>query len=144
MVLKKRLAWPLLALGCFAGTPALGADDSRERVKLPPMMQEHMLNNMRDHLVALDEILAGLAVGKPDQAAETAERRLGLSALERHGASHMAQFMPPRMQEIGTQMHRAASRFALAAQEGDAARTYAALREVTASCVACHAGYRVR
>jgi hypothetical protein len=32
------------------------ADDGRVAVKLPDMMREHMLGNMRDHLVALEEI----------------------------------------------------------------------------------------
>ena len=39
-------------------------------------------------------------------------------------------------------MHKAASRFALKAQEGDALPAYKALQEVTAACIACHAAYR--
>ena len=33
------------------------------------------------------------------------------------GAAHMAPYMPKPMQDIGTQMHRAASRFSRTAQE---------------------------
>jgi hypothetical protein len=113
-------------------------------VKLPQMMQQHMLSNMRDHLVSLNEILTDLANGQYDKAAEVAESRLGMSSLESHGASHMAKFMPPGMQKAGTHMHRAASRFALKAQEGDPLSAYQALTEVTAACVACHSGYRIR
>ncbi len=66
-----------------------------------------------------------------------------MSSLDRHGAAHMAPLMPQPMREIGTNMHRAASRFALKAQEGDLPGTYAALRAVTAECVACHERYRI-
>lgn len=120
------------------------ADDARKMVELPAMMQEHMLANMRDHLVTIDKILGHLTRGELDKAAETAERNLGMSSLETHGASHLAQFMPQEMQTMGTNMHRAASRFALKAQEGDALAAYHSLQEITTACVACHAAYRIR
>ena len=47
------------------------ADDVRERVKLPPMMREHMLGNMRDHLMTLDQILGAVANAKFDDLAIT-------------------------------------------------------------------------
>lgn len=148
MRLFARLAVPLAA--ALLAAPAL-AQDGRALVKLAPHMEAHMLANMRDHLAAVSEILAGLAAGKHDEAAKIAESRLGMSSLERHGASHMAGFMPKPMQEIGTAMHRAASRFAIVAQDAAVAPTpealrgvFRALNEVTATCVACHAGYRLR
>ena len=70
-----------------------------------------------------------------------------MSSLEAHGATHMARFMPESMQSIGTGMHRAASRFAVAAQEaeveGGLNRAFSALSEVMQQCVACHASFRV-
>jgi hypothetical protein len=128
----------------FMAGPAQAGADARELVQLPAMMQEHMLSNMRDHLVALNDILARMAAGNLEAAAEVAESRLGMSSLEVHGASHMAKFMPEGMQKAGTQMHRAASRFALKAQEGEALPAYQALSEVTAACVGCHQAYRIR
>lgn len=113
-------------------------------VDLPAMMQQHMMSNMRDHLAAINEILIHLANDQLDQAADIAEYRLGMSSLKSHGASHMAKFMPEGMQQTGTSMHRAASRFALKAQEGEALSAYNALSEVTTSCVACHSSYRIR
>jgi hypothetical protein len=79
-----------------------------------------------------------------DKAAEVAESRLGMSSLESHGARHMAKFMPEGMRQAGTSMHKAASRFALKAQEGEALAAYKVLSEVTLACVACHTGYRIR
>lgn len=132
----------LLAMA-FMPAP-LAQQDHRQLVELPAMMQEHMLTNMRDHLATLDAILAALAQEQSEQAAELAEQRLGMSSLDRHGAAHMAPLMPQPMQEIGMNMHRAASRFALKAQEGDRLGAYAALRAITAECVACHERYRIR
>ena len=115
------------------------------------MMQEHMLANMRDHLRALDEILGHLADGDVDAAGTVAENRLGMSSLDAHGASHIAQFMPEGMRAAGTEMHRAASRFVIAAQDAELApgkdaqhEIYRALQAVTSSCNACHQAYRIR
>jgi hypothetical protein len=119
-------------------------EDSRQFVELPEMMKQHMMANMRDHLAAINEILIKIAEGQLDQAADIAESRLGMSSLESHGASHMAKFMPEGMRQAGTRMHRAASRFALRAQEGEVLPSYSALSEITSACVACHAAYRIR
>ena len=120
------------------------SDDARILVEMPQMMQEHMLSNMRDHLVAVNEILLYLGQGELEKAAEISEYRLGMSSLESHGASHMAKFMPEGMRQAGTAMHKAASRFSLKAQEGDVLAAYKALSGITSACVACHSGYRVK
>ena len=138
----------MLAVLSLTALPAAAGDDARTPVPLPPPMAEHMLGNMRDHLVTLNEILAALAAGAFDKASDIAEQRLGMSSLAAHGAAHMAPYMPKGMQDNGTAMHRAASRFARAAQEAaferDTARALGALGEVTSLCVACHSGYRLR
>jgi cytochrome c553 len=123
---------------------SVASSDTRTLVELPEMMQTHMLSNMRDHLAAINEILVYLGNGELDKAAETAEYRLGMSSLESHGASHMARFMPAGMRQAGTTMHRAASQFAITAQEGEVLAAYKALSQVTSACVACHSGYRVK
>ncbi len=144
---------PLLAPLVFAGVlvapnaPATEGD-SRIAVEMPVMMQDHMRANMRDHLRSINEILNFLAAGQYDAAADIAEKRIGMSSLEAHGASHMAGFMPKGMQDKGTAMHQAASRFAVTAQEAgvtrDLPRALGALNQVTMQCVACHAGYRLK
>lgn len=122
--------------------------DTREAVAIPPEMAQHMMANMRDHLAALQEIQDALAKGESDRAARVAEHRLGLSSLQAHGAHHVGKFMPQGMRDAGTGMHRAASRFAVAAQEsgvtGDLKAPLATLAEVTAQCVGCHAGYKLK
>jgi cytochrome c556 len=123
---------------------SIADDEAREYVQMPDKMQQHMLSNMRDHLVAINEILISMANGEMDKAAETAEMRLGMSSLETHGAEHMAKFMPAGMRQAGTSMHKAASRFALKAQEGEVLPAYAALSGITSACIACHSAYRIR
>ncbi len=139
-----RYLLPALLLMAGGFRLAAAADDSRQLVQLPPMMQQHMLSNMRDHLQAIDEILIAMGKDELDQAAEIAEQRLGMSSLQSHGAGHMAPFMPEAMRASGTSMHKAASRFALKAQEGEALAAYRLLAEITSSCVACHAGFRIQ
>ncbi len=137
----------LLILALFLGNltgKSFAVADARELVDLPQMMQQHMLANMRDHLAAINEILAYLRSGETDKAAETAEFRLGMSSLPVHGASHMAKFMPEKMRLTGTAMHKAASRFALTAQEGDLLAAYNAVSDITAACVACHEQFRIQ
>jgi len=128
----------------FASNILIADEDSRQLVELPEMMKQHMMSNMRDHLLVINEILTNMAQGQLDEAAEVAESRLGMSSLESHGASHMGKFMPEGMRQAGTSMHRAASRFALKAQEGEALPAYSVLSEVTSACVTCHSGYRIR
>lgn len=120
--------------------------DTRVLVSIPEPMRSHMLANMREHLLVLSDIQAALGSGKPAEAGRLAERGLGLSSLEAHGASHIAPFMPEGMREAGSNMHRAASRFARVAADadvtGDLKPAIAALADVTRACSGCHAGFK--
>jgi hypothetical protein len=122
-------------------------EDTRQKVELPPPMREHMLANMRDHLRALETITRLLSEQRYDEAAEVAEARLGMTSMQAHGAAHMAPFMPEGMRTIGTAMHRAASRFAVAARDaevsGHLGAAFGGLSLVMQQCIACHSGYRV-
>ena len=131
-----------------AKTTQAAPKDTRQAVYFPKTLREHTLANMRDHLLALQEIQGALAKQEYDKAADIAEHRLGMSSLSLHGAHDVAKYMPKGMQEAGTAMHRNASRFAVAAKDaaatGDVRPALAALAATTAQCVACHAGYRVK
>jgi hypothetical protein len=126
----------------------VAATDRRVPVTFPAELREHTLENMRDHLLALQEIQAALATGKYDQASTVAEQRLGMTSLTAHGAHEVAQYMPKGMQDAGSAMHRSASRLSTAALDAavtnDVRPALAALAEVTANCVACHAAYRLQ
>ena len=98
------------------GAPAATHGDARQLVQFPDPMRLHTITSMRDHLLALQEIDVALSKSDFDKAASVAEGRLGMSSLELHGAAHIAPYMPQGMQDIGTQMHRSASQFAVEAQ----------------------------
>ena len=131
-----------------AKTTKAAPKDLRQAVRFPKTLREHTLTNMRDHLLALQEIQEALAKQEYDRAGDIAEHRLGMSSLALHGAHDVAKVMPKGMQEAGTAMHRHASRFAVAAKDvgatGDVRPALAALAATTAQCVACHAGYRFK
>ncbi|MCX7314242.1 MAG: hypothetical protein NTV56_21645 [Alphaproteobacteria bacterium] len=127
---------------------AASAKDDREFVRFPDALREHTLANMRDHLLALQEIQEAMARGQEAVASRVAEQRLGMSSLGLHGAHEVAKYMPQGMQDIGSQMHRNASRFAIEIQNsgatGDLKPALESLSNVTSVCVACHAAYRLR
>jgi hypothetical protein len=124
---------------------ALG--DTRQLVKLPEPMRLHTIASMRDHLLSLQEIDVALSKNDFDNASRIAEQRLGMNSLELHGAAHIAPYMPKGMQDIGTEMHHAASQFAVEAQNAsvsnDVRPALATLGTVMQKCVACHAAYRL-
>lgn len=124
------------------------APDTRQLVEFPAPLREKELANMRDHLITLSRIQEYLSKHEFDKAGKLAEDRLGLSSFGLHGAHEVAPYMPKGMQEAGTAMHRAASRFAIATQEAavdnDVGHALGALNEVTQACVACHAAYRLQ
>ena len=143
--MKKRIILALILI--ILGLPTLSFADSRQLVEFPEMMRDHMLENMRDHLLALTKIQQHLALEEYEKAATVAENRLGMSSLSGYGAPHMARFMPAAMQQIGTQMHKAASRFAIIVQEGGLEGSTPKIAEglagVMQQFVACHSSYRV-
>jgi hypothetical protein len=151
------VTWAVLSLGNAAAQhhmhqddtdPGAPAADTRQFVKFPPELVAHTIANMRDHLLALQQINAALARGEPEKAAKIAEEQLGMSSLRLHGAAEVAKYMPQGMQDAGTAMHSAASRFAIEAQNvgvtGELKPALGALGEVMAACVGCHASYRLK
>jgi hypothetical protein len=127
------------------------APDLRQLVALPVPMQQEMLANMRDHLNTLNAVIGEIADAKFDAASSFLETRLGMSSLPAHHAAELAPYFPAPMQQDGTAMHHAASRLAIALQDASVTRTFdamrkvnAALHDVTSTCVACHAAYRLR
>jgi hypothetical protein len=127
--------------------PTQNSGDSRQLVTFPEAMRLHTISSMRDHLLSLQEIDIALSKNDFDKASHIAEQRLGMSSLELHGAAHIAAYMPQGMQDIGTAMHHAASRFAVETQNAsvsnDVRPALAALGVVMQQCVACHAAYRL-
>jgi hypothetical protein len=124
------------------------ASETRQMVSFPEPLRIRTMAHMRDHLLAISEIQEALAQGQFDRAAEIAESRLGMSSMALHGADEVARYMPEGMRAIGSGMHRAASRLALAARDAavsnDVRQPVGALSDVVRQCIACHAAYRAQ
>ena len=122
--------------------------DIRQLVNMPDLPRSLMRTDMQDHLVALNEIIGYLAEKNLAAAADTAEKRMGQSAMGKHAYMARGQgpgrFMPDTMRQMGWNMHDAATEFAKVAKEGDQIKALAALQQVTSSCVACHMSFRTR
>lgn len=142
--MKKWIVLPLLLCGVFARA----ADDGRQLATLPAAAEAALREEMRDNLLALNEILALLGAGKVKEAGEVAEQRLGRSAMGKHRDrpfdARPGPHMPPAMHNLGMDGHVAASEFARIAAKGDRNKALAALPAVTGTCVSCHYGYRIR
>lgn len=122
--------------------------DKRIAVEFPPAMREHILTNMRDHLLAISQIQEAIGKANYDKAAQIAEGRLGMTALKTHGAYENSKYMPQGMKDIGTTLHKSASQFAIEIQNtsatGDVKPAMLALSKTTNACVACHASYKLK
>jgi len=116
--------------------------DSRTPVPLLPMMANHQKQNMRDHLVAVQEITAGIAAS--DFAAiERASGRIGFSeqmgAMCKHMGAGAAGFT-----ERALAFHHTADGIGDAAKRHDMKAVLAKLDETLSACTSCHATYKQR
>jgi cytochrome c556 len=132
----------------IAATNVLAAEDAREFVQMSPEARGELRSEMLDFQTALHQIVVALSEGKFTDAADTAERQIGLSAMGRHRNSppnaRPGMFMPNDMHMIARNMHGAASEFAKTAKTGDLGKSLGALQAVTGACVGCHRAYRTQ
>jgi len=121
------------------GTAAMSLD-ARAPVPLTAMMAEHQKRNMRDHLAAVQEIVAALAADDLDGVAEAA-RRIGSSDTMAAMCDHMGAGAPG-FTEMALGFHRTADTIGEAARRDDAKGALRALGDTLRTCVGCHAAYR--
>ncbi len=139
-----------LLIAMFGVLPWLtfAADDTRQLVEMPAEARASLRAEMLDFQTALHQIIDGLARGKGAEAADVAEKMIGVSAMGRHRTSppnaRPGMFMPSEMHQIALNMHIAASEFAKVARTEDTAKALAALTVVTGACVGCHRTYRTQ
>jgi cytochrome c556 len=128
------------AMGECAPQAALDRMDTRGSVPLLPMMANHQKRNMRDHLVAVQEIVAALATS--DFAAiERSAGRIGYS--EQMGAmcTHMGAGAPG-FTEQAIAFHKTADGIAAAAKSRDGNAVLSALGTTLKTCTGCHATWK--
>lgn len=123
---------------------ASGLDEIDTRTPLPllPMMANHQKQNMRDHLVAVQEIVQGLAANDY-VAIEKAAKRIGYSDEMGPMCTHMGAGAPG-FTEQSLRFHHTADRIAEAARTQDRAKVLDELSTTLQTCTACHAVWKQR
>lgn len=114
--------------------------DKRAPVPLLPMMANHQKQNMRDHLVAVQEIVAALATDD-FAAVEKAAGRIGFSEQMGQMCTHMGAGAPGFAEQALT-FHHTADRIAEAARKRDRARVLGEVSATLQTCAACHAAWK--
>jgi hypothetical protein len=125
-----------------AAIDALDRMDERTPVPLLPMMANHQKQNMRDHLVAVQEIVTAMASN--DYAGiERAASRIGYSEQMGRMCSHMGAGAAG-FTDQALAFHRTADTIAEAARKNDREAVVAALGRTLATCTGCHAAFKQR
>lgn len=131
---------PLASQAQPSAHEALDRMDTRAPVPLLPMMANHQKQNMRDHLVAVQEITAALAADD-FPAIERAASRIGFSEQMGQMCSHMGAGAPG-FTEQALNFHHTADRIGTAARDRDRARVVTELGATLRTCTSCHAAWR--
>ncbi|MBI3201871.1 MAG: cytochrome c [Myxococcales bacterium] len=114
--------------------------DKRAPVPLLPMMANHQKANMRDHLLAVQEIVVALASGD-FAAVEKAAGRIGYSAEMGRMCSHMG-MGAPGFTDKALGFHRAADKIVAAARARDEKRVLQELGTTLETCTSCHSTWK--
>lgn len=119
---------------------ALDRMDTRAPVPLLPMMANHQKQNMRDHLVAVQEIVAAIATDD-FAGVERAAGRIGFSEQMGQMCTHMGAGAPG-FTEQALNFHHTADRIGAAARARDRARVLTELGATLQTCTSCHAAWK--
>lgn len=114
--------------------------DTRVPVPLLPHMANHQKENMRDHLLAVQEIALG-AARNDFSAIDEAATKLGLSPGMEGMCNHMG-MGAAGFTEQALKFHRSADDIAAAARKRDSPEVMKALGVTLQLCTGCHATYR--
>lgn len=119
--------------------PAAGLD-TRTPVPMTALMSHHQLMHMRNHLQAVQEIVAGLETG--DFAAiEKAAAGIGYTEQMAMMCAHMGAGAKG-FTDVAISFHRSADVVAEAARKLDARQVTTLLSQTLGHCVGCHATFR--
>lgn len=114
--------------------------DSRTAVPLLPMMANHQKQNMRDHLLAVQEIVMALAADDFTRI-EAAAGRIGYSEQMGMMCRHMGTGAPG-FTDQALNFHHTADTIGAAARQHDRDGVVRALGATLQTCTGCHATFR--
>jgi hypothetical protein len=123
--------------------------DARVEVVFPAKTYDETLASMREHLRAVDLVIASVADGDYEKAATAAEKGLGIG--HQHGVDGLQSghsYMPPAMLSFGSAMHMNARELVVTLRDaevtGDVAKVMSSLNNVTKQCVGCHDAFKLK
>lgn len=119
---------------------ALDRLDMRRPLPLLPHMALHQKENMRDHLAAVQEVVAAVAVSDFEKVAVAAQR-MGFSESMGRMCEHMGA-AAPGFTEQALGFHHRADEIALAAKRQDGAAVLSALSKTLQACTSCHTTFK--
>jgi hypothetical protein len=132
-----RLCWTLVYIFGIRGATA-PASDGRVAILLEPGERDLVLTELRAFLQASQAMVQAGAKGDLSSLAAAA-RRMGIAAQHEVPASVIGK-LPLKFQQLGFDTHARLDRLALDAESlGNTQQALAALGDLMANCVACHA-----
>lgn len=148
-VLRSRLALVTAVLVIGPAVVPLGAQapppagEAPAPLHLDPAAREVLKGTMREHLEALQAVVAALARGDYERAAATTHEELGFpkhhEVMRREGGAAF----PQRYRELAMAHHRAAEDLARAITAREMAPILQRLDGTLRACVACHRAFRL-
>ena len=114
--------------------------DGRTPLPLTPMMANHQRQNMRDHLVAIQEIVRA-AADKDFDGVEKAAGRIGSSPEMKQMCNHMGAGAEG-FTEKALGFHETADGIIAAAEKEDYQGVMTATADTIGTCTSCHAQYK--
>ena len=134
----------VLTLAAFAQPPdprtELDRLDSRTPVSMPAHMALHQKQNMREHLEAVQGIVASMAE-KDYKAIANYAAKMGLTPQMGQMCQRMGS-ATEGFSEAAIRFHKSADQIVLAAQRRDQAGVVKSLKFTLTQCTSCHAMYR--
>lgn len=116
------------------------APDGRSAIELAPAERAQMLAEMRDYVLAVQQIVQGLAQGDAKQI-EAAALPVGTRAMKRIRVGTMAK-LPYEYKQATYGMHRDFDNIAVMAHQGKDTKTIQMkLADAMNRCISCHASY---
>lgn len=115
------------------------SEDPRISLRLHGPMRQHQLSMMREHLAAVRDIIADIAVGQFEEASQTARQKLGLTPEMKRMCNR---FSNGEFRQLGLAFHESADELADVLQTRDMEKSLDALHSTMDYCVRCHSQFR--
>jgi len=120
-----------------------GEADAGISLDLSPPIRESLKRTMREHLEALDGIVAALADEDYEKASAIARRELGFAKHHEVMQREKGATFPEKYQELAMDHHQAAEELAKAIDDKQMKAILQKLDQTMKACVACHRAYKL-